>query len=67
MIEFLQNNWLWILPVVFIGLYLLLGGCAMDHQDRPKSDSGEEPKSGGKESSPLTYGTLSTKEGEHHA
>ena len=67
-IEFLQDNWLWILPILFVGLYFFLKGCEMDHQNTPKSSSGEEPKSGKKETLPLTYGTLlRKKEGEHHA
>ncbi len=68
MIEFLQNNWLWFLPLLFIGLYLLLGGCEIGYQNRPKDGSGEESKNGGKVSLPLTCDTLSgKKEGEHHA
>jgi len=47
MIEFLQNNWLWVFVVLFIGMHLFGGGCGMGGHRRPKSGSDEESKIGG--------------------
>jgi hypothetical protein len=41
MVELLQNNWLWILPILFIGLYLLGGGCGLGQHGGAKSGSEE--------------------------
>lgn len=43
--EFLENNWLWILAILFIGMHLFGGGgCGMGQQDKPKNSSDEESK-----------------------
>lgn len=48
MAEFLQNNWLWILAIVFIGIHLFAGGCGVGHHDRPEDETDQETKGGEK-------------------
>ena len=46
MTEFIQNNWFWILVVLFIGMYLFGGGCGMGHHGKRKNRPDEESKGG---------------------
>jgi uncharacterized membrane protein len=48
MADFLQNNWLWILAIVFIGIHLFAGGCGVGHHDRPENETDQETKGGEK-------------------
>ena len=45
MIEFLQNNWLWILAILFIGMHLFAGGgCGMGRHRRSENDADEKSR-----------------------
>ena len=48
MTDFLQNNWPWILLVLFVGMHFFGGGCGMGHRDKPKGGSDDESKAGEK-------------------